>query len=165
MDITITDTEQTSPVDRGYAISMVIAKFRGHENVDVHLFRPDWTNEELQIYDWEHLLGDPIRRDQEIDPSGSRKVLIETFNLTEKDTVLEYLQNRYASRLLSITVTVIPFPIPMGLVPLSEIPEQQQIGRIRFEEIPNYPLLFPFHGIYDLNRHKQVETADQEQFL
>ncbi len=165
MDITINDTDQTPPVDRGFAISMVITEFKGHKDVEVHLFRPDWRKEELDVYDWEHVLGDPIRRDKEIDPSGSRKVLIETFNASEKDIILEYLQNRYTSRLNSITASVIPFPIPMGLVPLSEIPEQKNIGIIRFDEIPNYPLSFSFHGLYDLSRHEKSASSDQESLI
>ncbi|HMB32151.1 MAG TPA: hypothetical protein VKN82_10030 [Desulfohalobiaceae bacterium] len=165
MDITITDTDQTPPVDRGYALSIVITTFRGHEDVEVHLFRPNWQEEELAVYDWQQILGDPIRKDREIDPTGSRKVLVETFNSSEKDIILEYLENRYASRLKSIKVSVIPFPIPMGLVPLSEIPQQKNIGLIRFDEIPNYPLNFPFHGIYDLSRHNQSASSEQEPFI
>lgn len=154
------DKDSQSPVDRGYVISMVIDSFKGYKDVEVHLYRPDWKEEETKIYDWEKLLGDPIRENKNIDTSGSRKLLLETFNIEERDQILDYLQTRYQSRLKSITSSVLPFPIPLGLVPLSEIPEEKTISRIYFEKIPNYSLNFPVHGIYDLSRHSPLSKEN-----
>jgi hypothetical protein len=152
-------TQSTTPrVDRGYVVSMVISSFKGYKDVEVHLFRPDWEKEEERVYDWGSLLGEPIRQDQTIDPTGSRKVLMETFNAQEKDQLLEYLSNRYESRLESISARALSFPIPIGLVPLSEVPEQGTLGKIHFDKIPSYNLDFPVHGLYDLSRHVE-ETA------
>jgi hypothetical protein len=49
------------------------------------------------------------------------------------------------------------FPIPLGLTPLSEIKEDNDIGCIHFEEIRNYTLPFPVHGIYILSQHEPVK--------
>ena len=156
----INDTTRTNPsgIDRGYVISMVISSFKGYKDVEVHLFRPEWQKDEETIYDWVALLGDPIRTDQPVDPTGSRKVLMETFNAEEKDMLIEYLTQRYESRLESISAKTLQFPIPMGLTPLSEVPEQGTIGKIHFDKIPNYNLRFTVHGLYDLKRHIE-ETA------
>ena len=154
MQPVITLPETTPPVDRGYAMSMVIDTFRGHRNVEVHLFRPHWPEEEMQKYDWLNLLGDPIKKGQEIDPLGSRKVLLETFTAEESEQLLNYLRQRYESKLSSITVTVLQFPIPLGLIPLSEMEPGETIGTLELEKIPNYPLSFPVHGLFDLRRHE-----------
>lgn len=160
MQPVITLPETTPPVDRGYAVSMVIDTFRGYQDVEVHLFRPDWPEGEMEQYDWESLLGNPVKRGQEVDPLGSRKVLLETFTKKESDELLSYLRQRYESRLSSITVTVLSFPIPLGLVPLSEMEPGQTIGLVELEKIPSYPLAFPVHGLFDLRRH---EPKSQEE--
>ncbi len=158
MHIQDTTRQNVPHIDRGYVISMVISSFKGYRDVEVHLFRPEWPADEEAIYDWGSLLGDPIRPEQSVDPTGSRKVLLETFNAEEKDRLVEYLSQRYESRLESITARTLQFPIPMGLTPLSEVPEQGTIGKIHFEKIPNANLDFPVHGIFDLSRHVE-ETA------
>jgi hypothetical protein len=157
MHVTISEPEHPPPVDRGYVVSIVIARFKGHRDVEVHLYRPQWSSEEGSGYDWERLLGGPIRRDRPVDPEGSRKVLLESFSAQERDLVVKFLQERYADRLQSLSASAMPFPIPMGLVPLSEIPEEGTIGRIRFERYPGYTLEFAVHGIFDLARHERLD--------
>ena len=150
------------PVKEGYAISMVIKTFRGHKYVEVHLFRPDWEDSrDAQSYDWTKLLGDPIDKNISSNPLGSRKVLLESFTLEERDMVIDYMKKRYISRLSAINSRPLQFPIPLGLIPLSEIPEDGDVGCIHFEEIHNYTLPFPVHGLYILSQHK--EATDQPQ--
>ena len=157
MDVTIKETNEKPMLDRGYVISIVIKNFKQHKDVEVHLFRPKWDVEEYSMYDWPELIGNPIPEAKEIDPISSRKVLLETFNDREKEIIVEYLKERYKTRLKEIKISTLSFPIPLGLVGLSEIEPQGTIGIIKFEEIPNYPLDFSFHGIYDLSRHPEIK--------
>jgi hypothetical protein len=157
MELNIITSQNDSPIKKGYMISLIIKNLKGHKNVEVHLFRPDWDEKEAQSYDWSKLLGDPIDRDAPIDPISSRKVLLESFTIEERDILLDYLKKRYVSRLSAINSRPLDFPIPLGLTPLSEIPEDDDIGCIRFEEIPNYTLPFPVHGLYILSQHEPVK--------
>lgn len=165
MQVNIARPETPPPVDRGYVVSVVIARFKGHKDVEAHLYRPWWDPGEGGEYDWERLLGAPIRRDRAVDPEGSRKVLLESFSAGEMEAVVEFLKQDYSQRLSSINASSMPFPIPLGLVPLSEIAEEGAIGRIRFERYPGYSLDFAVHGIFDLARHERVpewKTAQGE---
>ncbi|MCD6199879.1 MAG: hypothetical protein J7K15_15150 [Deltaproteobacteria bacterium] len=157
MRLNIITSQNELPVKKGYMISLIIKKFKGYKYVEVHLFRPDWDEKEARSYDWIKLLGDPIDRNAPADPVSSRKVLLESFTLEERDIILDYIKKRYVSRLSAINSRPLDFPIPMGLIPLSEIPEDDDIGCIRFEEIPNYTLPFPVHGLYILSQHEPVE--------
>jgi hypothetical protein len=156
MELNIINSQNEMPVKKGYTISLIIKKFKGHKDVEVHLFRPDWDEKEAQHYDWLKLLGDPIDRDAPIDPISSRKVLLESFTIEERDMIMDYMKKRYVSRLSAINSRPLDFPIPLGLIPLSEIPEDNDIGCVRFEEIHNYTLPFPVHGLYILSQHEPV---------
>lgn len=156
MDINIQNPEYPLPVDRAYVVSIVIKSFKGRKDVDVHLFRPDWDESEMENYDWSKLLGRPLEPGMSMDPVGSRKTLLECFTKEERDRVVDYLKTRYHDRVSSITSRCIDFPIPLGLKPLSEIPEGKDIGKIRFEKIPNYTLPFSVHGLFDLSQHKPI---------
>ncbi|WP_027370949.1 hypothetical protein [Desulfovermiculus halophilus] len=145
---------------RGYVLSMVVSQFRGYEDVEIHLFRSHWEAEEEADYDWEALLGEPMRRDQPIDPEGSRRVFLETFSLEEKDALIEYLHEHYADRVRSIRASLLPLPIPIGLTPLSSVAEDQRFGRIRLHKIPHYSLGFAVEGLYSLTQHKPSRGQD-----
>ncbi|MDZ7760322.1 MAG: hypothetical protein U5L00_08725 [Desulfovermiculus sp.] len=152
---------QDSPVARGFAISMVVSIFRGHKDVEIHLFRAHWDAEEEGQYDWQKILGEPLRRDQPVDPEGSRQVFLETLNREEKDALIDYLQTRYAAKLSSIKVSLLPLPIPIGLTPLSSVAENQKFGRIHLHKIPHYPLQFAIDGLFSLSQH-QPYTEQQD---
>ncbi len=157
MAIEVIETQEKPQLDRGYVISIVIKNFKQHRDVDVHLFRPAWDAEEYQAYDWPDIIGNPLPGVEHIDPISSRKVLLETFTEEEKNAIVNYLKERYHDRLKSIKVGIIYLPIPLGLVALSEIEPQGEIGIIKFEEIPNYTLPFAFHGLYNLAKHPQIK--------
>ncbi len=156
MKLNITTPTYELPVKEGYAVSIIIKTFRGHKYVEVHLFRPDWdTNRDAESYDWLNLLGDPIDKNLPPNPQGSRAVLLESFTLKERDMVIDYMKKRYVSRLSAINSRPLKFPIPLGLTPLSKIPEDGDVGCIRFEEIRNYTLPFPVHGLYVFSQHER----------
>jgi hypothetical protein len=167
MHIDTIEPNQSLPVDRGYVLSMVIRTFKGRRDVEVHLYRAAWDEAEMTAYDWDQLLGGTIQRkdEQSTDPDGSKKVLLEAFTRDERDQIIAYLSQRYASRLTKITAAPLGFPIPRGLVPLSSFPEGKTIGTIKLDKIPNYSLSFPVRGLYDLSRHKplvEAKTDDNE---
>jgi hypothetical protein len=143
---------------RGHVATICIRAFKGRRDVLVHLFRPDWAPEEAG-YDWSEL----VQEDPDTDPSArrgdSRAVLLESFTREEMDQIVEYLAIRYADRLTRISVNSLEFPLPAGLLPLSSMPEGKDIGRIRFEIVPRYPLPFTVHGLYDLSQHKPMDQG------
>ncbi|RPI51027.1 MAG: hypothetical protein EHM49_07725 [Deltaproteobacteria bacterium] len=157
MRLNIITPQNELPVKRGYAISLIIKNLKGYKDVEVHLFRPEWDEDEAKSYDWLKLLGDPIDRNVPVDPISSRKILLESFTIEERDVIIDCMKERYATRLSAINSRPLDFPIPMGLIPLCEIPEDDDIGCIRFEEIPNYTLPFPVHGLYILSQHEPIE--------
>lgn len=154
---------QEPAVDRGYVVSMVVSKFRGHKDVEIHLFRAQCSPQEASSYEWEKLLGDPVRRDQPIDPEGSRNVFLETFSRREKEALISYLQDRYADKLTSVKASLLPLPIPMGLTPLSSVAEDQRFGRIHLHKIPHYPLEFAVDGLFSLSQHQQCKEQENIQ--
>lgn len=156
MDLNIYSSETALPVERAYMVSMIIKSFKGRRDVEVHLFRPDFDPAEEEQYDWDKLLGDPIHPDLDVDIPKSKRILLESFTLEERDTVVEYLKVRYGSRLASISSGPLDLPIPLGIPPLSSIPGGKTIGFIHFEAVPNYTLPFTVHGFYDLAQHKPL---------
>jgi len=135
---------------------MTIKSFKGRRDVEVHLFRPFWDKEEENIYSWDKILGDPIENGPEPDINRSKKILLEAFTQDERDQLIDYLARRYASRLKNISSAPLDFPIPLGLMPLSEMPEDGDFGRIRLDQVPNYSLPFPAHAFYDLSAARPI---------
>lgn len=159
MDITITNPETTLPVDRAYVISMVIRSFKGRRDVEVHLFRSQWDPAEYEAMDWDRLLGACLEGTSG-DPEGSRRLILEAFTEAERDTIVEYLKTQYSTRLTAINSSPVPFPVPVGLTGLTQIPGSKSAGFIEFSKIPSYPLDIPLKGFYDLNLHPPL--VDEE---
>jgi hypothetical protein len=160
MDIHVENLSSTPPFERAYVVSVVIRSFKGRRDVEVHLFRPadassDGGAAEGAGYPWDRLLGEPVEPGRD-DPEGSRKMVLESFTRDERDRLVEYLKERYADRLEAIESRALDFPVPLGLAPLSSVPEGKSIGFIRFDAIPNYTLDFPVRGLYDLARHRPI---------
>ena len=156
MDIKVIPPTTSLPVNRAYIVTMTIKSFKGRRDVEVHLFRPTWDVEEEDAYPWDKLLGDPIENGPEPDINRSKKILLEAFTQDERDQLIDYLARRYASRLKNISSAPLDFPIPLGLMPLSEMPEDGDFGRIRLNQVPNYSLPFPVHGFYDLSAARPI---------
>lgn len=151
MRIHSTASTQPLPSDRAYVISMVIKSFKGRRNVEVHLFRPEYDETEQDRYSWENLLGNPVEPGLD-DPTGSRKVMLEAFTKAERDAILDYLKAHYDDRVSDVHAQAMNFPIPLGLTPLSAIPEGKTIGLIRFSQLPNFDLGMSLSGLYDLSQ-------------
>ncbi len=152
MKITVIDPPAPPAAQRCHAVSMVIKSFKGRRDVEVHLFRREWDPAEEASYDWDALLGAPLEGGP-ASPEQTRQVLLESFTAEERDRIIDYLKDQYATRLSSITSRPLDLPVPMGLPPLCSLSEGKNIGFIRFEKIPSYSLGLPMHGLYDLSRH------------
>ncbi len=155
MKIIIHPSESTLPCDRGYAISMTIKSFKGRKNVEILLFRCEWSAEELKAYNWDMLLGEPIAGAPG-DKESSKRVLLETFTEEEREQIISFLAEQYKSRLNTIEAHPLTFPIPSNLPALFDAKENKNIGFIRFQKIPSYNLDIPLAGFYDLSRHEPL---------
>ncbi|SNR60693.1 hypothetical protein SAMN04488503_0310 [Humidesulfovibrio mexicanus] len=155
MDITLIAPDRPLPIDRAYALSMTIKSFKGRRDVEVHLFRSAWDPEEEEAVDWDKLLA-AQNMSEAPEASGSRHVVLEALTVEERDKAVAYLKEHYASRLSGVFSAPIPFPVPIGLVALSDLTEGKSIGFIHFERIPHFNLGFALRGFYDLAQHAPI---------
>ncbi|MDY0275899.1 MAG: hypothetical protein RBR42_10785 [Desulfomicrobium sp.] len=154
MEILRQEPQETLPCSRGFTATMTIRSFKGRKDVVVHLFRPYQDPGDGDNYNWTQLIDHS--QDANSERSDSREVILESFTKEELEQIVQYLHSRYADRLVEIRTNALRYPLPMGLVPLKAMPEGKDMGRIRFEIVPNYPLSFIMHGFYDLSQHKPL---------
>jgi hypothetical protein len=159
MEITRQESKTAHLCPRGHVATICIRVFKGRKDVLVHLFRPQWDPEEGG-YAWSELVQPG--QGQETARGNSREVVLESFTREEMDQIVEYLAKRYGDRLTRISTNSLEFPLPVGLLPLRSMPEGKDIGRIRFEIVPSYPLPFTVHGLYDLSQHKPMNQGLQD---
>lgn len=151
------------PIARGYAVSMIIRSFKGRRDVEVHLFRPEWSPSEEEEISWDNIFGPPAMPGAVPNAEKDRKIVMESFTLDERDQVINYLKEHYSSRLDSINSNPMGFPIPSGLPPLCSIYEGKDIGLIKFEKVPHFKLPFTLRGLYNLSAHRPlVETCEDD---
>lgn len=151
MDITITNSESSPPVEFANSLTMTIKSFKGRRNVDVHLFRSRWETSLERTLDWSTIIqGDEDSTDT------SRKVVMESFSTEERDRIVNYLKEQYSTRLTAIRSTPLSFPVPAGLPGLSQLQPDKNVGLIDFESIPSYSLDIPLKGLYDLSQHPPI---------
>lgn len=151
MKITVTPPESPLLIDRAWAIRMTIKSFKGRRNVDVHLFRPEWEPGEESAYDWDNLFNGPTSPDDDC-----RRLVLEAFTAEERDTIIEYLKERYSTRISEVTCNALTFPVPLNLPALCSMNETKNVGFIRFEKIPAYSLPIPLRGLYNLDDHPPI---------
>lgn len=159
MEIEIIAPTSPLPIDRAYALSMTIKSFKGRREVDVHLFRHAWDPEEEEAIDWDKLLAAPGMSEAP-EAAGSRRVVLEALTKDERDRVVAYLKEHYANRLSAVISGPIPFPVPIGLMALSDLSEGKSIGFIHFERIPHFNLGVPLRGFYDLSQHPPIVETE-----
>ncbi|NCC25926.1 MAG: hypothetical protein EOM25_12155 [Deltaproteobacteria bacterium] len=144
------------PAERGVVISVTIRSFKGRRDVVAHLFRPDpVTGEPDPALD-----NSAVIVPDSTETGDGRTVYLETFTEDEAKALVQYLADRYDSRLTHIRASWIPLPVPPGLTPLSRCQCTQTVGRIQFDKIPNYSLSFSVHGLYDLALHPPLTSHD-----
>ena len=162
MDIQIIPADKDLPIDRALALSMTIKSFKGRRDVEVHLFRHSWDPEEEQAIDWDKLLAAQGMSEAE-EAAGSRRVILEALTAEERDNIVGYLKRHYAERLTAIISMPIPFPVPIGLMALSDMSEGKTIGFIHFERIPHFDLGIALRGFYDLGQHPPIVETEGDQ--
>ena len=123
MEIQILPPEKALPVARAYVISAVINSFKGRKDVEVHLFRPGGDDKGMESCDWNQLLDDHHHPDVEYNPEATKRFILEAFTEDERDAVIAYLQDRYEAKMSQVTACPIDFPVPIGITPLSDIPD------------------------------------------
>ena len=161
MDINIIPPESDPMIDRVYVVGMTIKSFKGRKDVDVHLFRTEWDDEEYEVYEWNDLLGAPVDPDH-ANPEGSKKIILESFTEEERDQVIAYLKEHYSEKLSTINSAVMDLPVPKGLPSLSDFEPGKDVGLIMFDKIPHYNLPFSMRGLYDLSQHKPLVEVTSE---
>jgi len=134
---------------------MTIKSFKGRRNVEVHLFRSTWKADDENDQDWNTIIGTPMDSSK-TDPSGSKRIVMESFTDDERDRIINYLKEQYSTRLTAIHSSPLTFPVPTGLTGLSQIEAGKGIGFIEFKKIPSYPLDIPLKGLYDLAQHLPI---------
>ncbi|MGE4293692.1 MAG: hypothetical protein AB7E32_15955 [Desulfovibrio sp.] len=158
MEVTVLNPETAPPCERCCAVSMIIKSFKGRRDVEVHLFRPVRDDDEPHGYDWSALVGPPLPG-APCPPESSRRVILESFSIQERDRIINYLKAQYPTRLKALHSRPLEFPVPGGLPALSDLDESKSMGLIRFERIPSYSLGIPLHGLYDLSQHPPMVDA------
>jgi hypothetical protein len=162
MEIDIVPALERLPVDRAWSMSITIKSFKGRKDVEVHLFRPGWDALEEDLYDWDHILGDPMHPDMDADMGSGRKLVLESFTPEERDLLVAYFKERYAGKLEVIRSCPIDFPVPLGIPALCDMTEGKDMGFLILDKVPNYTLPFPVRGFYDLSQHAPIVEVEQK---
>jgi len=167
MDVTLIPPEAELPVERAFSLSMKVRTFKGRRSVEIHLFRPSWERTEEQDHDWDTLIGPPLHahdtgeRNSLPSADSSRLVLLESFTRQERDSIVAFLSAQYSDRLEAIFSCPLSFPIPAGLLGLSQVKAGKNIGLIDFSRLRSYDLPISLRGLFDLNQHKPIITATE----
>lgn len=143
-------------IERRYIAMVTLNNFRGHANVDVHLFRIGADSAEMEALK-------PLKLVSPVSPEipsailagateeNALACLLETFTKEEASLMKEYLDASYGDQINSLVFCPMELPIPLGLGPLAKIPESSRAGFINFDLAANYNLPFKFKGYYDLD--------------
>jgi len=147
--------------DRIYIITLTLHTFKGRRNVEAHLFRLCSDPAELETLRNKGLVGKPCAETDAGElPHGTEddalQTVLEAFTAEEGNLLLDYLKERYADQILRVTVCPLELPVPLGVVPLSAIPEGKSMGFIRFDAVRDYPLPFAARAFYDLDAHEPL---------
>ncbi|WP_022655110.1 hypothetical protein [uncultured Desulfovibrio sp.] len=150
-----------APLDRIYIVAATLNAFKGRRHVEVHIFRHGATDEELAALEGKKLVGPP---DPAVPPQvlqgateeAALRCVLEAFTAEESQALMAYLEQRYAEHIEKITVCPMDLPVPLGVAPLSGIPEGKSTGFISFDAVPDYPLPFVARGFYDLAVHEPL---------
>ncbi|MCL1984895.1 MAG: hypothetical protein FWG59_00405 [Betaproteobacteria bacterium] len=150
-----------APLDRIYIITLTMHTFKGRRNVEAHLFRAEPDPAELESLRDKGLVGKPCGESDACQlPHGTEddalQTALEAFTAEEGNLLLDYLKERYADQILRVTVCPLELPIPLGVIPLSAIPEGKSMGFIRFDAVRDYPLPFAVRAFYDLDAHEPL---------
>lgn len=157
MECVVIAASPNTMLERIYLIQATLKTFKGRRDVMVHLFRHDTDPAELESLRGQGLVSEADGST----PSGASEEdalysLLEAFTAEEGNELLEYLKARYSDHITRVVVCPVELPVPLGMVPLSGIPEGKSMGFLRFDRAPEYSLSFGVHGFYDLDAHEPL---------
>lgn len=155
------ETIQELSIASRHIISLTIRSFKGRRNVELFLFKADYSDTLLDKLRLFPLVGEPIDPNNPGDPDDALRSILESFTEKERDDVLQYLSQRYAENITSAFACPLETPVPQGIRSLASIPEGKNLGFVYFERAPNYPLPFRLRGFYDLEQHEPL-VAERE---
>lgn len=140
--------------ERIYIAAATLKELRGRKNVEVQLFRPGATAEEMAALRDQGLVGDPPpEMPKELLAGATMEnalaCLLEAFTAAETEQLAAYLQERYADQVERLVICPMTLPVPLGVGPLAQIPESDSSGFLNFDLAPDYPLPFRFRGFYE----------------
>jgi len=160
MEHVIIPAPPDAPLDRIYIITLTMHTFKGRRHVEAHLFRAGSDPAELISLRDKSLVGKPCAESSSQLPHGTEddalQTILEAFTAEEGNLLLDYLKERYAEQILRVTVCPLELPVPLGIVPLSAIPEGKTMGFIRFDAVRDYPLPFAVRAFYDLDAYEPL---------
>lgn len=144
-------------LERIYIITATIKTFKGRRDVEIHLFKTNPDTSELKFLSNMKLVDvdnntNAVSNIKEATDDALRSVL-EAFTAKEGNLLLEFLDDKYNDQISKVLVCPLEIPIPMGIIPLSAIPQGKTMGFIHFDETKNYSLPFAVWGFYDLDAH------------
>jgi len=146
-------------LERIYIITATINTFKGRRDVEVHFFKTNPDTSELKFFrnmkliDTKNLNG--VSNVEEATEDALNSVL-EAFTAEEGNLLLEFLDDKYKDQISKVMVCPLVIPIPLGVIPLSTIPQGKTMGFIHFDENKGYSLPFPVWGFYDLDAHNPL---------
>ncbi len=142
---------------RIYIASAILKNFRGHQQVDAHIFRHGASAVEMAALRGKNLVGPP-------DPAMPAEILagatedaalaciLEAFTREEAEQLAAYLGARYGEQIEKLTICPLQLPVPLGLGPIGAIPQTAKAGFINFDTARDYALPFAIKAYYDLEQ-------------
>lgn len=152
MDINFITSWESPDAPRQYLGVCALRNFKGHKNVETHLFRGNWTPEEAEEIARLDLISDNSPLPEELRENISREAtlecLLETFTRDEAQKIADYLGERYADQIERLDICPIELPLPLGMTALGRLQPTETSGFIEFAKAKNYPLDFELRGYY-----------------
>lgn len=149
-------------LERCYLMQATLKHFKGREHVVAHLYRhgdpadaTDAAARQEELRNLRATAGLVAEANDTTPPGASADAallsVLEAFTAEEGNQVLEFLRQRYAGQLEKVFVFPLELPLPLGLTPFSQLPEEGPMGFIRFDAMRDYTLPFKVRGFYDLS--------------
>lgn len=156
MEVKFIEAEEETVYPRSYVISMRLANFKGYKDVEAHIFRYAYPEEEIEELAGLDLVGPPdVDMPAELVAGATKeaalKCILEAFTKEESEELAQYLKEKYEDQIVSLYVAPLNLPAPLGVGPLAEIPEGEKSGFIKFDKAPGYNLPFKARAYYDIS--------------
>lgn len=157
MHITFAPSQNDLPLARAWIVTAVLHSFKGQRHVEVQIFRPGVTDEEVRSLQGQPLVApaDPSAPPQVVQGATEEAVLrciLESFTEEECHALAAYLEERYETQFESLIACPLELPVPLGVGPLEGIAEDARTGFIRFDAVRDWPLPFRAWGFYCLDQ-------------